>query len=139
MPLDKLDEVRRRVVEGYPAIHIAVSPENDSTPGGAQPCRILDQAIQHWLQVERRAAHDLQHLGSRRLLIEGNREVTVPHLQFLEQAHILDGYDRLVGEGLQERDLFIREAPRFAPRDADCAERHPLPHHGHPYPTPMPP
>ena len=39
--------------------------------------------------------------AGRRLLLEGLRQVAVARLQLLEQAHVLDGDDRLVGEGLE--------------------------------------
>ena len=41
----------------------------------------------------------------------------VPRLQLREQAHVLDGDDRLVGEGLQQRDLLVGERPDLVPVD----------------------
>jgi hypothetical protein len=37
--------------------------------GVAQPRRRLDQRIEHWLKIERRAADDTQHLCERRPLV----------------------------------------------------------------------
>src|SRR5262245_37900064 len=43
-------------------------------------------------------------------------------LQLSEQAHVLDGYDGLVGEGLYEIDLGRGEAPHFTPVDRQSAD-----------------
>src|SRR5262249_23281094 len=50
-------------------------------------------------------------------------EVAVPRLQFLEQPHILDGDDRLVGEGLEESDLTLAEEASPGAAEHDRADR----------------
>jgi hypothetical protein len=45
-------------------------------------------------------ADDPQDPGRSRLLLEGLCQLAVPDLQLGEQADILDGNDRLVGESL---------------------------------------
>ena len=65
----------------------------------AHPGGVLDDGLQNRLQVCRRARDDAQDLAGRRLLLQGLRELGVPRLQLLEQAHVLDGDDGLVGEG----------------------------------------
>src|SRR5262249_22222978 len=55
------------------------------------------------------ARDDPQDLAGRRLLLQRLREIAVAHRQLLEQAHVLDGDDSLVGEGLQELDAARRE------------------------------
>ena len=50
----------------------------------------------------------------RRLLLQRLGEVGVPGLQLREQPRVLDGDDRLVGEGLEQRDLAVGE--RAGPR-----------------------
>ena len=57
----------------------------------AQPRRRLDQRIQHRLQVEGRAADDLEHVGGGGLLLQR-------FAQLVEQPHVLDGDDGLRGE-----------------------------------------
>ena len=52
-----------------------------------------------------RAADDPQDLAGGRLLLQRLGEVVVARLQLLEQPHVLDRDDRLVGEGLEQRDL----------------------------------
>ena len=53
-------------------------------------------------RLERRSASgdDAQDLAGRSLLLQGFGEIAVARLEFLEQAHVLDGDDGLVGEGL---------------------------------------
>jgi hypothetical protein len=103
----------------------------------AEPGRAGDDGVEHRLHIARRTADYPQDLARGGLLIQRPREVAIARLQLLEQPDVLDRDDGLVGEGLQEGDLFVREASRFAPRDPDCAERQPVPHHGHPYPAPI--
>jgi hypothetical protein len=63
------------------------------------------------------------------LLFECRSQVTVARLQLLEQPDILDRNDRLVGEGLEERDLSVRERSGLAPRDVDHPEYPSVPQH----------
>ena len=42
--------------------------------------------------------------------------------QLREQAHVLDGDHRLVGEGLEQRDLLVGERPDLAATDEDGAD-----------------
>ena len=57
----------------------------------AQPRRRFDQRVEHRLQVESRAADDLEHVGGRGLLLQRLA-------QLVEQAGVLDGDDGLGGE-----------------------------------------
>ena len=59
----------------------------------AQPRRRLDQRVEHRLQIERRAADDLEHVGGGGLLLQR-------FAQFAEQPRVLDGDHRLGGEVL---------------------------------------
>ena len=53
-----------------------------------------------------------KNLTRRRLLLQRLGEIAVAFLQFLEQPHVLDGDHRLVGEGLEQRDLFFGKRTR---------------------------
>ena len=64
-----------------------------------------DQRVEHRLQIERRAADDLQHVGGGGLLLQRLGEIAGARLHLVEQSHVLDRDDRLVGEGLDELDL----------------------------------
>src|SRR5438552_18038104 len=81
--------------------------------------------------VERRpqlVRHVREELG---LVLAGDLELPalvldleVAGLQFLEQAHIFDGDDRLVGEGLEQRDLLVRELPYLLSAKEEGTDRH---------------
>ena len=62
-----------------------------ATVGLAQSRRRLDQRIEHRLQVEGRAADDLEHVGGGGLLLQR-------FAQLVEQARVLDGDDGLGGK-----------------------------------------
>ena len=64
----------------------------------AQPRSIFRHRIQHRLNVRRRAGDDAQDFTRRSLLLQR-------FLEFLEQPDVLDGDDRLVGEGFEQLDL----------------------------------
>ena len=44
-------------------------------------------------------------------------------LGLVEQPHVLDRDNRLVGEGLEQCDLLVRNASRLAPAGGDGADR----------------
>ena len=79
--------------------------------------------VEHRVEIERRAADDLQHIGGRRLLRERFLEVARLGLHLLEQPHVLDGDDGLIGEGLDELDLARREGAGLGPRQRENADR----------------
>jgi len=68
------------------------------------------------------AADDAKDLARRRLLVERLGEVAVARLQLLEQAHVLNGDDGLVGEGLEERDLPLAEELNLRSAELDAAD-----------------
>ena len=63
--------------------HHVINPTN---PRGA-----LDDRVEDRLHIRRRAADDAEHLGRRRLMLQGLAQFRVAFLQFLEQPNILDG------------------------------------------------
>ncbi len=85
-----------------------------------EPLRARRDRVEDRLQVALRPADDLQDLGGRGLPLER-------FLGLVEQARVLDGDHRLVGEGLEERDLIVRE--RGLPRHGDRADRFRAPDH----------
>ncbi len=77
--------------------------------------RVARDGVEHGLDVGRRARDDAQDLAGRRLLLQGLGEVAITGLQLREEAHVLDGDDGLVGEGLEEGDLGAGERARRRP------------------------
>ena len=63
---------------------------------------ILNSVSSTDLQIEGRAADDLEHVGGGGLLLER-------FTQLVEQARVLDGDDGLSGEVLDQLDLLIGE------------------------------
>ena len=88
----------------------------------ANPCRALDDGVEHRLHVRRRAADDAEHLGRRRLMLQRLAQFRVALAEFLEQAHVFDSDHRLVGEGLEKCDLLFGERPHLAAANDDDAD-----------------
>ena len=84
-------------------------------------CRVLQHGLEHGLQIERRAADDLEHVGGRGLLLQ--RSVIGALAQFVEQPRVLDGDDGLGGEVLQQLDLLVGERPHLLAVDAEHADK----------------
>src|ERR1043166_5752151 len=60
----------------------------------------VHESLEYFLKIEGRAADDLEDVGSGGLLLER-------FAQFIEQACVLDGNHRLVGEGGHQFDLLV--------------------------------
>jgi hypothetical protein len=73
------------------------------------------------LEIETRAANDLEHLGGGCLLLQR-------FAQLVEQPRILDGDHGLIGKGLEQSDLSLREELRLAAAECDRANRDTLSH-----------
>ena len=92
-------------------VHLAVLVDDAQREGlrREQAVAALDDLLEHRRGVGHRVADDVQHLGGRRLLLQRL-------LRLVEQAHVLDRDQRLVGERLGQRDLGVAErAGRLAP------------------------
>ena len=107
------------------AMQLAVDAERRADVAPHSRAALSTIVVEHRLDVGRRAADDPQDLAGRRLLLERLGEIAVARLELLEQAHVLDGDHRLVGEGLQERDLLVGERPDLARRIAMTPMRAP--------------
>jgi hypothetical protein len=66
-------------------------------------------------EIARRGVDHLQYLGSGGLLLER-------FTRFRNKSRVLHRDDSLRREILQQRDLFVRKRPHFAPVDDDPAE-----------------
>ena len=92
-----------------------MSPRNHSVPlaesqhhviDPTNPRGALDDGVEDRLHVRGRAADDAEHLGRCRLMLQGLAQFCVALLDFLEQAHILDGDHGLVGKGFKSLICF---------------------------------
>src|SRR5439155_4768629 len=88
---------------------VVAQPEHDGKVSVTQPARGLDDGAEHRLEVEARAADDIEHIAGRGLVFERLLKVTFARLLGLQQSRVLDGDDGLVGEGLQKFDVAIRK------------------------------
>jgi hypothetical protein len=84
----------------------------------AQSGSRLDQSVEYGLEVEGRAADDLEYIGSGGLLLQR-------FAQLVEQPRVLDGDDGLVGEVREKLDLPVCERADLLAIDDDCAEQRP--------------
>jgi len=91
--------------------------------GVAQARGRLNQRVENGLKVEGRTANDLENVGRRGLLLERLRQLFRARLHLLEQPHVFDRDHRLIGEGLQQRDLLVGERPDLGPADCEHADR----------------
>src|SRR5262245_16597958 len=104
----------------------------------AQAYRIGDDRVEYWLYVRRRSRNHTQDLARRRLLLQrlgdlgmSRRQRPVLILQLREQAHVLNGDDRLVREGLEQRDLVAGEPAGLATGHRDRSDRPVVAEHWH--------
>jgi hypothetical protein len=119
-----------RAAGGHDAKDPVVLLEDRHVLGTAQPSGVLGDGVQDRLDVGRRAGDDAQDLAGGRLSFQGLGEFPVAVLQRLEQSDVRERDDRLVGEGLEEGDLSLREEPRLGAADLDRANRHSFSHQG---------
>ena len=84
---------------------LPLETEDQRIPRRAHSGGVRGDGLHDRLEIGRRARDHPQDLRRGRLLLQRLRHLGVPRLQLLEQAHVLDGDDRLVGEGLQQVDL----------------------------------
>ena len=99
----------------------------DRAPVGAgELTGARDDRVEHRLDVQRRA-DGAADLAQRRELLHRARQLGRPLPQLVEQADVLDGDHRLVGERLEKRDLLGREGMDLGPpSDEDDAQRRAL-------------
>ena len=138
----RLEAFGGEIVLGGKMDQFAVEPKHHGEEPVAQPHGALDDDVEDGLEVRRRARDHPQDLGRGRLLLQGLGHLrwlvsADSSLQFREQADVLDGDHRLVGEGLEERDLLGREGIGLGPPidEVDDAKRRTLAqqrrrHHG---------
>src|SRR5262249_36742644 len=81
----------------------------------AEPNGRLHQRVEHLLQIEGRAADELEHVSRRRLLLQRL-------LGLVEQPRVLDRDQRLVAERFRQRDVAFTEMIRPCAGDGEKAD-----------------
>src|SRR5262249_56328244 len=89
----------------------AIVAENQAVLGTANSDGILQQRLKDALEVERRSADDLEHVGRDSLLLQRFAQIIRALPQLVEQPRVLDGDDGLVGKILNQVDLLVDERP----------------------------
>ena len=118
------------------AEHPTFEPKDHDVGRSAEARGRADHRVEDGLDVGRGARDGPQDLGGGRLLLEGLRQLLIARLESGDEPGVLDGDQRLVGEGLQELDLLAGEghglgAPRHHPADGLSLAQH---RHGHDVP-----
>src|SRR5262245_60616405 len=93
-------------------VHVTVGAYYARCFGIAQATRRLHKRIEYGLQIERRAADDLKHVGGRGLLLQR-------FAQLIEQACVLDRNDGLGGEVRDQLDVLVGEGTDFLTKDGN--------------------
>ena len=93
--------------------------------GIAKPSRRLDKRIEHGLQIEGRAADDLEHVGGGGLLLQRFARSS------LSKPRVLDSDDGLAGEVRHQLDLLVGERPDLLAVDGDRADQRVVLEHRH--------
>src|SRR5262245_53340949 len=101
-PLQKCAPLWWEVATRDEVLTLAIKPVRVSPCSITEAHRIVDDCVEDWLHISRGLADDAQYLRRHRPLLERRSEVAVARLQFRKQPHVLNGYDGLVGEGLEQ-------------------------------------
>ena len=99
--------------------HVPVEPDHRPERRGAELGGALHDGFEGRLHVGQRPGDDPQDVARRGLALQSFRQLSVPPLERLAQALVLEGDRRLVGEGPEERDLLRRERPDLKATDRD--------------------
>src|SRR5262245_56552265 len=92
----------------------AIQAKHSTEPRLAQTYCALHHRIEHRLHIGRRTRYDPENLAGRRLTVERL-------LRFVEQAHVLNRDDRLVGEDLEQLHLSVSKRASLDSPDGDDA------------------
>src|SRR5262245_63350363 len=88
---DKFSKLVRKAMTGSETICSAFTLMEERTIGVTQPCGSLYEGIEHRLQIERRSADHLEHIGGGGLLLEA-------FAQLAKGTRVLDRDDGLLGD-----------------------------------------
>ncbi len=106
--------------------HIAIAESQHHVINPTNLCGALNDGVEDWLHVRRRAADNAKHLRRCRLMFQCLAQLCVALLEFLEQADVLDGDHGLIGEGFDQCDLPLGERLNEVTPNYDYSDRHSL-------------
>src|SRR5690242_10004168 len=99
-------------------LELSVKANDEAVDRLTELCGTRGDRVERRLDVRRRVADDLEDVCRRRLALERL-------LGFVEEAHILDRNDRLVGEGLEQLDLPVGKRINVGSPNENRADRNP--------------
>src|SRR5262249_18929893 len=121
----KFDEVYRdRSVMSSKDERIVLAQEDRCIVCVAKPGSGLDQCVEHCLEIECRAADDLEYVSVGGLLWKRSTD-------FIKQPRILNSNARWRGKILPQLDLFVGKRPSLLAKKGNCTERCFLLEHRH--------
>ena len=91
----------------------AIAQHQRTERGTAQGMGLFQDCVENRHEVPWRRIDDLKHVAGRGLVFERFLEVVRALAQFAKQPRVFHRDDRLRGEILQERYLFVGECPRL--------------------------
>ena len=103
--------------------HAALHPRDMAGGAVDEAKRGGDDGVEHRARIRRRLADHAQDFGRRGLPFQRL-------LRLLEQAHVLNGDNRLVAERLQEGDFPVRKCPGHSTEYDQNADAFALAHQG---------
>ena len=104
MSVEKFLHLRGKSVRRNQVMHLVSSAVHSCLLGTAEARHRLHQRVEHRLEVDGRAADDLEHVRCRGLLLEG-------FPQFPKQAGVFNGDHRLFGKVVHQLNLLVGERP----------------------------
>ena len=111
-------------------IFIISPPEHRCLVGAAEARHRLHQRVENRLEIDGRAADDLEYVGGGGLLLQRLREVARLRLHLLKQTDIADGDHRLIGKSLQQGNLLFAERIHFSATEQNRSDALALTHQG---------
>src|SRR5262245_43890299 len=101
---------------------------DNAAVAGGELDRPADDGRQHGFEVER-GTDGLTHLAQRFQFLYRAGQLRGPRLELLEEAHVLNRDDRLVGERGRQVDLLLSERPNFGSPNHDGTDEQALSEH----------
>src|SRR5262249_40140229 len=112
-----LDDVRRIAVNRDQIVGISLLTRDGAHIRFAKVGRRFGERIEHGLQIEGRAADDLEHVGGGGLLLQRFREIVGALAQFVKQSRVFNSNDCLGGEGLEQCNLLVGKRYIFSEKE----------------------
>src|SRR5262249_13780827 len=101
---------------------IALDSGQYARVGAQQPDGASHDRVEYRLHIRLRATDDAQDVARGGLRVQRRRQLPGTGLELLEQPHVLDGDDGLVGKGFEQADLFLGKWAHLESPDDDRSD-----------------